>query len=99
VYGGRDHPVVSGSLHNLGIAYANMGDYRKAIEYYEKTLAMLERVFPGRDHPRIVSVLRNLANAQEKAGNASEAAAYRKRASAMQQRLKGRPAVTAEALD
>jgi tetratricopeptide (TPR) repeat protein len=34
----NDKKGVSQSFNNLGLIYSNMGDYKKAIDYYEKSL-------------------------------------------------------------
>ena len=42
---GREHHQVTSTLGNLGIAYAQLGDARKAAEFMERALAIQEREY------------------------------------------------------
>lgn len=50
----------SDSFHNLGSAYIQMGDNKKAIRYEEKALALRRKKLPD-THIKILNVKRNLA--------------------------------------
>ncbi len=43
---------MASSLNNLGLAYDGKGEYKKAIEYYKKSLVIRKKVF-GNDHPEV----------------------------------------------
>ncbi len=49
------HPDIAASYNNLGIAYYGLGEYRKAIEYYEKSLFLKLKLYPDGEHPDIAT--------------------------------------------
>eukprot|EP00058_Branchiostoma_floridae_P021704 XP_002607194.1 hypothetical protein BRAFLDRAFT_68009 [Branchiostoma floridae] len=53
-------PHIAVLLTNLGTAYANMDDDRKAMTYYEEALKMLEDIHDGKAHLDIAIVLNNI---------------------------------------
>ena len=64
------HPSLATSYNNVGITYAYMKDFSKAVEYLEKALAIVEKVLPP-THPYIVSTKRNLAYVRSRMSNTS----------------------------
>ena len=60
---GEDHPNVAVYRNNLGSAWDALGEYDKAIEYYELALVTFEKVL-GKDHPYTKAVANSLAQAQ-----------------------------------
>ena len=46
----RITPTVAIDLNNLGSAWDDLGDAKKAITYYERALAIDEKTY-GKDHP------------------------------------------------
>lgn len=60
---------------NLGLGYKQMGDYAKALEYYEKELSIKETKL-GMDHPKIVTTYNNFAEVYKANGNYDKALEY-----------------------
>jgi tetratricopeptide (TPR) repeat protein len=60
---GEDHPDVAIDRNNLGLAWDSLGQYDKAIEYFELALATFKKVL-GVDHPSTKTVAGNLALAR-----------------------------------
>ena len=52
---GENHPNVATSYSNIGLIYYNQGDYSKALEYFEKSYAILEK-FLQDDHPAMIKI-------------------------------------------
>ena len=67
-------------LGNLGIAYKNLGDARKAIEYHEKALAIAREIGDRRAEG---AALGNLGIAYEDLGDARKAIEYYEQALAI----------------
>jgi CHAT domain-containing protein/Tfp pilus assembly protein PilF len=45
------HPVLAGSLHDLGYMLLERGAYAQALSYLEQSLAMKEKLYPAAKHP------------------------------------------------
>ena len=56
---GEDHPDNVGQLMNLGLVYANIGEYGKGIEYSEKALELTKKYY-GEEHPHNAIIYTNL---------------------------------------
>ena len=54
-----EHPSLAISYNNVGITYAYMKDFSKAVEYLEKALEIREKVLPP-EHPDIESTKQSL---------------------------------------
>ena len=54
---------MAGDRNNLGFAYKALGQYNKAIEYYQQALANLQKSL-GPEHPNTKTVANNLADAK-----------------------------------
>jgi CHAT domain-containing protein/tetratricopeptide (TPR) repeat protein len=87
----RGHRELAGSLGNLGVFLATMGDYVKARPYLDRALAMNERLYPPDEFPnghgdlaRSLSVLGGL---HRRSGEYGKALPYFEKALAMQRRL------------
>jgi tetratricopeptide (TPR) repeat protein len=74
-------------LGTAGIAYGLLGEYRKAIEYHEKSLAIQERLYAGRDHPNTAASLNNLGIAYRPLGEIRKAIEYYEKSLAMEEHL------------
>jgi CHAT domain-containing protein/Tfp pilus assembly protein PilF len=75
----------------LGSVLQALGEPAKALAYYEKALAMNERLYPPdrfRDgHPHVAVSLKNLGSVLQALGEPAKALAYYEKALAMNQRL------------
>jgi eukaryotic-like serine/threonine-protein kinase len=92
---------IATSHHNLGVAHRRMGDYSRAIEYYEIGTAMqLKRL--GRDNPRYLNTAEQLGLTLGLAGRTDEALEILRHALDTRTRLQGerssRTALTAREL-
>jgi tetratricopeptide (TPR) repeat protein len=56
---GQKHPHVAASLNNLGGAWRALGEYDKAIKYYEEAYLIFNEFF-GPEHPHTKRVKNNL---------------------------------------
>jgi tetratricopeptide (TPR) repeat protein len=74
-------------LRLAGVAYYELAEYRRAIAYFEKSLAMNERLYPGRDRPAIAMTLNNLGIAYSGLGEYRTAIEYHEKSLAMRSRL------------
>ena len=70
------HPAIAGDYANLGIAYSESADPRRAIGYFEQALALLLRLYPDGVHPDIAMNYTNLGVAYGKAGDPRKAIGY-----------------------
>jgi tetratricopeptide (TPR) repeat protein len=68
-------------------AYYSLGEYRKAIDYHEKSLAVRKRIFSGRDHPVLAQSLNDLGNGYRALGEYRRAIEYHERSLAMRERV------------
>ena len=57
--------MATASYNNIGLVYDNMGDYSKALEYYEKSLRISLTVF-DEDHPNTKVVQENIEMVRQK---------------------------------
>jgi tetratricopeptide (TPR) repeat protein len=62
-------------LNNLGATIANLGDKRKAIDYYEEALRIGKAAY-GDTHRNVAAVLNNLAGAWNELGETKKAIGY-----------------------
>jgi tetratricopeptide (TPR) repeat protein len=75
-------------LNELGSTMHSLGDHRKAIEYYERALAIDEAVF-GPEHPDVAVDLNNLGSAIKALGDHRKAIEYFERALAIDEAVFG----------
>ena len=80
------HPHLAGSLNNLGFLFHARGMYRQAQDYYERALAMNEKLYPNGHHYLAIS-LNNLAGLLGNRGALDQAQGYDERALAMYEKL------------
>ena len=62
---GEAHPSVAMRWNNLGNAWADKGDYDKAIDYFEKALPLFIK-FLGEDHPYSQETIANIESVKSK---------------------------------
>ncbi len=72
---GEDHPYVAIHYNNIGMAYEYLGDYDKAIGYYEKALAINRKTF-GENHSNTANSYNNLGNVYLNKGETINAMEY-----------------------
>ncbi len=76
---GPQDPRLAASLNNLAELYHAQGRYAEAEPFYERALAIWEKVL-GPDHPHVAKGLENSAALLRKTGRATEAAKMEARA-------------------
>jgi tetratricopeptide (TPR) repeat protein len=76
-------------IYELGWIYDDLGEHKKAIEYYEEALAIDEEVF-GRKHPKVARDLNNLGLAWRALGENKKAIKYFDEALAIDEKIYGR---------
>ena len=76
------------ALADLGNAFRQLGDARKAAKFLTRSLAIVERVY-GPEHAEVARTLSHLGYAYMELGDARAAAAFRERALAIQERAFG----------
>ncbi len=86
---GPDHPDVSDSLTNLGIALAEQGRHAEAVPLFERALEIREKAF-GPDGLGVAGALLNLAHGYDEQGRFGEAEELNKRALAIFEDARGR---------
>lgn len=62
-------------IHNIGVVYYSQGEYSKALEYYEKDLAISEKIL-GTEHPDTAATYNNIALLYKKQGEYAKALEY-----------------------
>ena len=85
---GPDHPDTTASLNNLGSLLQAQGDLASARNYYERALAIHERVL-GPNHPRTAASLGNLGFLLHLMGHAASARPYLERSLAIRKHVLG----------
>ena len=83
----HDESWNSSLLNHSGIAYDGLGDYRKAIEYHEKSLALSLKLYPSGVHPEIAASYNNLGNAYNRLGDYRKEIEYHEKSLAMMLKL------------
>ena len=62
-----------GYWNNLGAVHDQLGKYKEALEYYEKSLGIKLKVLDGRDHRDVADSKYNIAGLFETQGKRDEA--------------------------
>ena len=85
---GPEHPATVGSMNNLAIALADLGDVAGAAELHRQVLDARRRLL-GPEHPDTLSSMNNLAETLRALGDAAGAAELHRQALDAQRRLLG----------
>ncbi|MBQ9347232.1 MAG: tetratricopeptide repeat protein, partial [Oscillibacter sp.] len=64
------HPYTATTYHNIGTVYYGQGDYREALNWMEKALAVFLKVL-GPEHPNTKTVQEWIAATQQELSNDS----------------------------
>jgi len=72
----------------LGSGFNDLADYKKALDYYEKTIAIRERVL-GAEHPDTATTNNNIANVYQLQGVYDKALEYYGKAIAIREKVQG----------
>ena len=57
---GDEHPFIAINYNDIAGIYYRTGEYKKALSYYEKAIAILKKTY-GDVHPRISDAYMNMA--------------------------------------
>jgi tetratricopeptide (TPR) repeat protein len=69
------HPSTVTSYYTINLAYDNIGNYEKALDYHFKAKEIFEKVL-GKDHPDTATSYNNIGNVYKKQGNYEKALEY-----------------------
>jgi tetratricopeptide (TPR) repeat protein len=85
----EDHPDAARSLNHIGLTYDILGEYKKALSYKEKALAMRERIYKNNttDHPDIARSLTSIAATYNALGMPKQALNYYEKALKVYERI------------
>ena len=72
---GAEHPSIADTCNNIAGVYQAQGDYAKALEYYQKNLAICEKVL-GVEHPNTGTTYNNIASVYQAQGDYAKALEY-----------------------
>jgi tetratricopeptide (TPR) repeat protein len=88
---GPEHPDLARSLNDLGALLRAMGEYARALPYYEQGLAMRRQLYPEQrhpdGHPELAQSLNNLGALLQAMGEHAQALPYYEQSLAMRLRL------------
>jgi len=76
-------------INMVGRAYDELGEYGRAKEYYEKALAIDEKVY-GKEHPAVAIRLNNLGSAYDDLGDTKKAITYYQQALDIDEKVYGK---------
>ncbi|XP_078582627.1 uncharacterized protein LOC144865656 [Branchiostoma floridae x Branchiostoma japonicum] len=78
------------ALINIGNAWKNLGDFRNAVSYFERSLQMMKTIYGQKSHPDIAESLDNLGAAWSHLSDHRRAARYFLESLQMRQRVHGK---------
>ncbi|CAF1456131.1 unnamed protein product [Adineta steineri] len=80
-----NHPDLATSYSNIGLAYSEMGEYSKALSYYEKAFEILKNTLPS-NHPYLATSYNNIGNVHKNMGKHSKALSFYEKALEIKQK-------------
>lgn len=80
-----NHPSLATSYNNIAATYYVLGQYKEALVYHQKDLAIGELVL-GENHPHLVESYDNIALTYHALGQKSKAEEYEAKAMAIRKR-------------
>ena len=84
-----NHPDIARSLNNVGLAYGNLGQEEKGLQYKEQALTMYQALYQG-NHPDIAASLNNVGGTYGNLGNKFKALELYKQCYFMRCKLLGK---------
>ncbi len=85
---GEDNSDTATTYNNIGIVYAYLGDYDKALEYYNKALSILQKIL-GEEHPDTAMSYNNIGTVYAYLGDYDKALEYYNKALSIRQKVLG----------
>ena len=85
---GEKHPSTASSFNNIGANYAQMGDYKSAMEYHEQALRIARELL-GEKHPSTAASLNNIGLTYAYIGDYERSLEYHEHALEIQRELIG----------
>ncbi|MEA3324551.1 MAG: tetratricopeptide repeat protein, partial [Euryarchaeota archaeon] len=85
---GEKHPYLATTLNNIGTAWYDLGEHKKAIEYYERALSIDREVY-GERHPAVAIDLNNIGSAWYAIGDRKRLKTYIQQAYSIFQEVYG----------
>ncbi|CAF1412420.1 unnamed protein product [Adineta ricciae] len=73
-----DDPNLAMSCNNIGLVFDEMGEYTRALSYYEKALIIRQKSLPL-NHPELESLYVNISFAYDEIGEYAKALSYKER--------------------
>jgi hypothetical protein len=83
-----NHPDIALSLNNVGLAYRDLGQKEKGLQYQEQALTMRQALYQG-NHPDIATYLNNVGLAYDNLGDKLKALELHKQCYFMRYKLLG----------
>ena len=80
--------ITSALLHNIAGVYYALGDYAEALKYYQKALAICEKVLGG-EHLDTATMYNNIAGVYHAQGDCAETLKYYRKALAIREKVLG----------
>ena len=71
----------------MGIAYQELGEVKKGLDYQEQSLQMRQTLYLDTNHPDVASSLNNVGVAYEKLGEVAKGLKYKEQSLQMRQAL------------
>ena len=82
----ENHPAIAMEYNNVGSAYGELGDHKKALEYQLKALSIIEKVLPE-NHPDIAALYNNVGFAYGNLGDHQKELEYYLKSLAIQEKV------------